>query len=105
MPFGGVGASGIGAYHGEFGFQTFSHRKGVFLQSRLNGARFFLPTVRTHYQFDAEIFQAWLKRRKLLHCIAAVFKARARGVKISALFSPNIAVLDYAMHLFPPPCL
>src|SRR5208282_2037111 len=30
LPFGGVGASGIGAYHGEFGFQTFSHRKGVF---------------------------------------------------------------------------
>ena len=34
LPFGGIGASGIGAYHGEFGFQTFSHRKGVFLQSR-----------------------------------------------------------------------
>lgn len=43
LPFGGVGASGIGAYHGEFGFQTFSHRKGVFLQSRLNGARFLYP--------------------------------------------------------------
>ncbi len=43
LPFGGVGASGIGAYHGEFGFQTFSHRKGVFLQSRLNGARFLRP--------------------------------------------------------------
>jgi coniferyl-aldehyde dehydrogenase len=43
LPFGGVGASGIGAYHGEFGFQTFSHRKGVFLQSRLNGSRFLHP--------------------------------------------------------------
>ena len=43
LPFGGVGPSGIGAYHGEFGFQTFSHRKGVFLQSRLNGARFLRP--------------------------------------------------------------
>jgi aldehyde dehydrogenase (NAD+) len=29
LPFGGVGASGIGAYHGEWGFQTFSHRKAV----------------------------------------------------------------------------
>jgi coniferyl-aldehyde dehydrogenase len=36
LPFGGVGMSGIGAYHGEFGFHTFSHRKGIFLQSRLN---------------------------------------------------------------------
>ncbi len=43
LPFGGVGASGIGAYHGEFGFQTFSHRKGVFLQSRFNGTRFLRP--------------------------------------------------------------
>jgi aldehyde dehydrogenase (NAD+) len=29
MPFGGVGESGIGAYHGEFGFKTFSHFKSV----------------------------------------------------------------------------
>ena len=36
LPFGGIGASGIGAYHGRIGFQTFSHRKGVFLRSRLN---------------------------------------------------------------------
>jgi coniferyl-aldehyde dehydrogenase len=43
LPFGGVGPSGIGAYHGEFGFQTFSHRKGVFLQSRVNGVRFLYP--------------------------------------------------------------
>jgi coniferyl-aldehyde dehydrogenase len=43
LPFGGVGASGIGAYHGEFGFQTFSHRRGVFLQSRLNASRFLYP--------------------------------------------------------------
>ena len=43
LPFGGVGPSGIGAYHGEFGFQTFSHRKGVFLQSRLNGAALLRP--------------------------------------------------------------
>ena len=29
LPFGGVGASGMGAYHGEWGFQTLSHRKAV----------------------------------------------------------------------------
>jgi len=43
LPFGGVGASGIGAYHGETGFQTFSHRKGVFLQSRHNAAGLLRP--------------------------------------------------------------
>ena len=30
LPFGGVGESGMGAYHGEAGFQTFSHRKAVY---------------------------------------------------------------------------
>ncbi len=30
LPFGGVGASGMGAYHGKFGFDTFSHLKAVF---------------------------------------------------------------------------
>ncbi|GLE03541.1 hypothetical protein PINS_up012444 [Pythium insidiosum] len=29
LPFGGVGNSGMGAYHGRHGFETFSHRKAV----------------------------------------------------------------------------
>ncbi|GBU10956.1 aldehyde dehydrogenase [Erysipelotrichaceae bacterium] len=29
LPFGGVGASGIGAYHGEVGFRAFSHQKSI----------------------------------------------------------------------------
>lgn len=29
MPFGGVGGSGMGGYHGKFGFDTFSHQKSV----------------------------------------------------------------------------
>ena len=29
LPFGGVGASGMGAYHGEFSFYTFSHAKAI----------------------------------------------------------------------------
>jgi len=43
QPFGGVGASGQGAYHGETGFRTFSHEKAVFYQSRLNGAHLLYP--------------------------------------------------------------
>ena len=34
LPFGGIGASGYGAYHGEHGFRTFSHDKPVFSQPR-----------------------------------------------------------------------
>jgi len=36
LPFGGVGASGMGAYHGYDGFVTFSQMKPVFVQSRVN---------------------------------------------------------------------
>jgi coniferyl-aldehyde dehydrogenase len=43
LPFGGVGASGSGAYHGEQGFRTFSKEKPVFHQARLNGFGLFRP--------------------------------------------------------------
>ena len=43
LPFGGVGASGIGAYHGERSFVTFSHEKSVFLQARATPARLLYP--------------------------------------------------------------
>ena len=36
MPFGGVGASGHGVYHGEHGFRTFSKEKPVFTQRPLS---------------------------------------------------------------------
>jgi coniferyl-aldehyde dehydrogenase len=38
LPFGGVGPSGMGAYHGHDGFKTFSHAKAVFRQSKVNVA-------------------------------------------------------------------
>jgi coniferyl-aldehyde dehydrogenase len=38
LPFGGVGPSGMGAYHGHDGFKTFSHAKAIFTQSRVNVA-------------------------------------------------------------------
>ncbi|MFP6584962.1 MAG: coniferyl aldehyde dehydrogenase [Candidatus Hydrogenedentota bacterium] len=41
LPFGGVGPSGIGSYHGLRGFQTFSHEKSVFYQSRFNSTGMF----------------------------------------------------------------
>ena len=43
QPFGGVGASGSGAYHGEYGFRTFSKEKAVFYQSRYGLVPFLLP--------------------------------------------------------------
>ncbi|MBK4215601.1 coniferyl aldehyde dehydrogenase [Paracoccus caeni] len=36
LPFGGIGQSGMGAYHGIEGFRAMSHAKGIFAQSRWN---------------------------------------------------------------------
>jgi coniferyl-aldehyde dehydrogenase len=43
LPFGGVGASGIGQYRGHAGFKTFSKQKGVMMQSRFTSLRFLRP--------------------------------------------------------------
>lgn len=36
LPFGGIGPSGMGAYHGIDGFRTFSHPKAVFQQAKMD---------------------------------------------------------------------
>lgn len=43
LPFGGVGASGMGHYHGEYGFNTFSKLKSIYYQHRLNFLPLFYP--------------------------------------------------------------
>jgi len=50
IPFGGVGPSGMGAYHGEAGFESFSHLKGIFIQSRFSQGKQLHPpyTDKTH---------------------------------------------------------
>ncbi len=48
LPFGGIGASGMGAYHGIDGFRTFSHRKAVLAQSAIT-ARMLGHLVRPPY--------------------------------------------------------
>jgi len=53
MPFGGVGPSGMGSYHGYAGFRTFSHEKAVMHQSRMNGMNMLNPP----YRGFAKLFQ------------------------------------------------
>ncbi|HEY2069199.1 MAG TPA: coniferyl aldehyde dehydrogenase [Rhizomicrobium sp.] len=36
LPFGGIGPSGMGSYHGVDGFRTFSHAKAVFQQAKMD---------------------------------------------------------------------
>ena len=58
QPCGGVGASGVGAYHGEWGFRAFSKLKPVFHQSNLSG----FPLLRPPYGKVTDWVLAALKR-------------------------------------------
>lgn len=58
LPFGGVGASGQGHYHGEYGFRQFSKEKPVFMQSRFSGG----GIVRPPYKPSIERVLTWLSR-------------------------------------------
>lgn len=43
LPFGGVGHSGIGAYHGKIGFERFSHMKPILVQPKINAMNLLQP--------------------------------------------------------------
>jgi coniferyl-aldehyde dehydrogenase len=43
LPFGGVGPSGMGAYHGQDGFHRFSHARAVYKAGRISGFNFLAP--------------------------------------------------------------
>jgi NAD-dependent aldehyde dehydrogenases len=55
LPIGGVGASGMGGYHGEAGFRTFSHLKPVFRQARFNGAGLLDPPYGARFRRVLEL--------------------------------------------------
>ncbi len=46
LPFGGVGHSGMGAYHGKYSFETFSHMKGVLRKSTKIRMKMIFPPYR-----------------------------------------------------------
>jgi len=62
MAFGGVGESGIGAYHGEAGFKIFTHYKSI-----LDKPSWFEPTLKYHPHTDNKL--KWIKRLMGL-CVA-----------------------------------
>jgi coniferyl-aldehyde dehydrogenase len=58
LPFGGIGPSGMGAYHGIEGFRALSHAKGIFEQGRWNGANL----LRAPYRRRADTLLNWMLR-------------------------------------------
>ena len=50
LPFGGVGESGWGAYHGHTGFLRLTHEKGVLVQSRMGVGSLFYPPYGVRFE-------------------------------------------------------
>jgi aldehyde dehydrogenase (NAD+) len=59
VPFGGVGASGQGNYHGEYGFRTFSHARAVVEQTTASAMSLLFPPYATK---KSKVTQAVLER-------------------------------------------
>jgi acyl-CoA reductase-like NAD-dependent aldehyde dehydrogenase len=59
LPFGGVGASGMGAYHGYDGFLTFSKMKPVFQQSRINARNLVAPPYGRRFDRLIRLMLRW----------------------------------------------
>jgi coniferyl-aldehyde dehydrogenase len=62
IPFGGIGASGMGAYHGQAGFDTFSHLKPVLQVRGLLGIKAWMGSKLAHppYNKATERLLRWL---------------------------------------------
>ncbi|EYB66895.1 aldehyde dehydrogenase [Deinococcus phoenicis] len=59
LPFGGTGPSGMGSYHGEYGFRAFSHERAVLQEAALSPTHLSFPP----YGRPAPRFTAWLLRQ------------------------------------------
>lgn len=59
LPFGGVGASGWGAYHGEAGFLRFCHQKSVLLQSRWSLGGLLYPPYNARFDRVMRLLRRW----------------------------------------------
>lgn len=55
LPFGGVGESGSGAYHGRRGFEEFSHARSVFVAGRWHSSRLIAPPYGAAYRFASSL--------------------------------------------------
>lgn len=55
LPFGGVGESGIGAYHGKGSFDVFSHEKSILKQTTMFDLPFRYPTMKNGLKFIKRI--------------------------------------------------
>jgi aldehyde dehydrogenase (NAD+) len=60
LPFGGVGESGLGSYHGHHGFKCFSHERGVVVQGSFSALELFFPPYTPKVKKMVDLFTKFL---------------------------------------------
>ena len=60
LPFGGVNHSGMGSYHGYFGFKAFSHERAVLKLSKLSPIKILFPPYGNHTKSFVELMTKYL---------------------------------------------
>jgi len=63
LPFGGIGASGMGQYHGTEGFRTFSKARPIFRQARFNTLPLLAPPYGERAQRLLKLMLGWGRRK------------------------------------------
>ena len=73
LPFGGVGASGMGGYHGKHTFDTFSHMKSVLARDFSSLGEYLGETRYPPYQpWKVRRMTLLLKNRKIPSCLSKI---------------------------------
>jgi coniferyl-aldehyde dehydrogenase len=67
VPFGGIGRSGMGNYHGEWGFDTFTHKRAIaYSRLRFSGAQFMAPPYkRLNKVISTALLRRFARARRL----------------------------------------
>jgi hypothetical protein len=80
LPFGGVGNSGMGGYHGEKSFQTFSHERGILVKKQR-----FEWLLNTRYPPSSAIKMVVLRAMLLTTPVRMFFIVYKRSVKYATV--------------------
>ncbi|XP_018339379.1 PREDICTED: aldehyde dehydrogenase, dimeric NADP-preferring isoform X2 [Trachymyrmex septentrionalis] len=96
LPFGGVGYSGIGAYHGKFTFDTFTHKKGCLIRNYNKIAEIMAKSRFPPYSdANLKLLQLLTARRPSLPLLKYIPHVLMFGLGVLATFGIKAIMKEY----------
>ena len=101
LPFGGVGASGMGAYHGKYTFTTFSHQKSVLVRDFSAIGEYLGETRYPPYQdWKIKRMGLLLKNRKIPECLGLIPYLACFFLGVGSTFLVKLLAQKFNMFSF-----